>query len=123
MEDASDERSYEGPGIGISRIGANTILTPRTSLTFENCGECENLLTKFIEEHQTAIILDCKSVEFLDSRALEMMTHVHDELRDRGGLLKIANLNSVCRDILVVTRLINVLHVYDDVPEAVRSKL
>jgi hypothetical protein len=36
--------------------------------------------------------------------------------------LKIVGLNTVCRDILIVTRLINVFNIYSDVPEAVRSR-
>jgi len=122
MDDDINDTNVDFPGISTSKIGANTILTPRTSLTFDNYEECEGLLKRIIEQNQTTIILDCKSVDFLDSKALEMMTHTHEELRSRGGVLKIANLNTLCRDILKVTRLINVFHIYEDIPEAARSK-
>jgi anti-anti-sigma factor len=57
---------------------------------------------------------------FLDSKALESLLYLHDRLKERGGMLKLANLNAVCRDILKVTRFINVFHVYQDVQEAIR---
>lgn len=116
------DAKIDSPGFGTSKIGANTILTPRASLTFENYEECEALVKRLIEQNQTTIIIDCKAVDFLDSKALEMMTQVNGELRHHGGVLKIANLNAVCRDILIVTRLINVFHIYEDIPGAVRSK-
>lgn len=116
------DTDIDSPGIGTSKIGANTILTPRASLTFENCEECEALLKRLIEQNQTTIIIDCKSVEFLDSKALEMLTRVHEELKNHGGVLKIVNLNVICRKILIVTRLINIFHIYEDIPGAVRSK-
>jgi anti-anti-sigma factor len=122
MEKDIDDTNIDFPGVGISKIGASTILSPRTSLTFANYEECEALLKRTIEKNQTTIIIDCKSVEFMDSKALEMMIHTQEELRSRGGVLKIANLNAVCRDILIVTRLINVFDVYEDIPGAVKSK-
>ena len=74
-----------------------------------------------VNQNQTRLILDCKTAAFMDSKALELMLKLHNTLKDRDGALKITGLNAVCRDILLATRLINVLHVYEDIAEALRS--
>jgi hypothetical protein len=49
------------------------------------------------------------------------LVRMHEELKMRGGVQKIIGLNTVCRDILDATRLINFLHVFNDINEAIRS--
>ena len=106
----------------ISTVGKNSVLTIKASLTFENCDEFETVVNAVIERNAAGVILDCKAVAFLDSKALEMLTRAHEALKKRGDLLKFANLNAVCRDILTVTRLINIFHVYEDIAEAARKR-
>jgi anti-anti-sigma factor len=57
----------------------------------------------------------------MDSAALELLLDTHEALARRGGILKLVNLNEVGRDALVATRLAGVLHVYEDLHQAVRS--
>lgn len=107
---------------GYTRVGTNAILTPKGSLTFENRKVFVATINKLISANQTSIVMDCKAVAFMDSEALEQLVQTHDELVSQGGSLKIVGLTAVCRDILIVTRLINVFNIYSDVPEAVRSR-
>jgi anti-anti-sigma regulatory factor len=46
---------------------------------------------------------------------------MHKELIKRNGKLIIVGLNSICRDILVVTRLINVFFVYKNIQDALKN--
>ena len=108
--------------VGTSRLGANTVMTLRTSLTHENCEEFEAIFNRIIGQNPPSLILDFKSVTSLDSTALELLIRIHDALKGQGGILKLANLNPVCKDILMVTRLINHFHVYEDVADSVRSQ-
>jgi len=105
----------------IATVGGNAVLTLKESLTSENAEELEALANTVFDRNSKAVILDCKSVAFLDSRALEVLQRMHEELRRRGGLLKFANMNAACIDIITVTRLSNILHVYEDIPQASRS--
>ena len=68
------------------------------------------------------IILDFKSVPFMDSRALEILLRINVTLKQRGSVLKIIGLSAVCRDILTATRLINVFHAYEYIHKAIRAK-
>jgi anti-anti-sigma factor len=106
---------------GTPRVSSRTIVAPKESLTHQNCEEFEAKLNDYLDQHKTEIILDFKAVSFLDSEALELLVRIHDELRNRGGVLKIIGIDAVCRDILNATRLINVFHVYEDIHSAVKD--
>lgn len=109
------------PKIGKWETGASTVLTPKESLTHQNCEEIEGVFDEYIDQLKTKIILDCREIAFMDSKGLELLVRVDEKLRKRGGTFKIVGLNSVCRDIFIATRLINMLHVYKDINEAIRS--
>jgi len=119
---AADGPAIDSNKFGMTRVGAHTVLVPKESLTFENRKDFDGAIQKLVDENLILIVLDCKKVEFLDSEALEELVETHDELAAQGGSLKIVGLNTVCRDILIVTRLINTFNIYSDVPEAVRSR-
>ncbi len=111
---------YDTSGkIGGTKIGNQVVLTPESSITYENCSEIEERIEDAIQQNKTEIILDFKHVGLLDSAALEILVQTHTELISRGGALKIIGLNEVCRDILLATRIINLLFVYKDMHEAI----
>jgi anti-anti-sigma factor len=107
--------------VSVAKVGTRTVLAPKESLTYETCAELETSFDECLNDQRADIILDCKDVTFMDSEALELLVRMHDELRNRGSVLKIITLNDVCRDIFVATRLIH-LHVYEDIHEAIRSE-
>lgn len=120
MDDATGQTNLSK--MSISKAGTRVILSPRDSLTYKNCEELERAYNDIIKQNKTAVILDCKAVAFLDSKCLELLLKMHDELENRGGSLNLAGMNAVCRDILITTRLINVFNVYRDVQEALRRE-
>lgn len=107
--------------IGKGAAGAMMILTPKESLIYQNCEELETTFNECINQSKTKIILDCKDMSYIDSEGLELLVRVDERLRKQGGILKIVELNAVCRDIFVATRLINTFHVYKDIHEAIRD--
>ena len=104
------------------KSGGRTVLTPKESITHENCEAIKDQIDTEIEKNKTEIIMDCKSVPYLDSAALELLLKAHDGLKSQGGALKLVGLNPVCRDILVATRLINELNIYEDIHKAVMGR-
>ena len=98
------------------------VLSLKNSITWKNCTELKKKLESKIEEGRVEIILDIKQVDLLDSAALEMLIDMHDILMKQGGVLKIAGLNEVCRDIMMATRIINIFFIYKDINEAVSHK-
>jgi anti-anti-sigma factor len=111
---------YDASGkMGGTKTGSRIVLTPEGSITYENCSEIEKRVEDAIQKNKTEIILDFKRVGLMDSAALEMLVQTHVELKSNGGALKIIALNEVCRDILLATRIINLLFVYKDMHEAI----
>ncbi len=98
-----------------------TILPLKEAVTHQNCTELETPYKEAVENGKTEIILDCQALTFLDSAALELIVRMHEELKSRGGALRLVGLNDVCRDILIATRLMNLLHIYKDIHGAIRK--
>lgn len=107
--------------INVAQVGTNTVVTPKDSLTHKNCEELDAIFAECMNHERTEIILDFKGLSFLDSEALEQLVKMHKELINRNGKLKIVGLNAICRDILIVTRLINVFYVYENIQDAVKN--
>ncbi|MFH1487748.1 MAG: STAS domain-containing protein [Pseudomonadota bacterium] len=108
--------------VAVSRIGNRTILTPKESITHLNFEALENRIRQCTEERISEIVLDCKSVPFMDSSALECLLRIHEDMKNRRGVLKIISLNPVCRDIFLAARLVNTLYVYEDIHEAIKDR-
>ena len=107
--------------MGMAKGGARTILAPKASVTHETREDLETTFNECLEQRKTEVILDCKAVSFLDSEGLELFVHMHEELKERGGVLKIIGVNPVCRDILRATRLSSSLNVHEDIHDALRG--
>lgn len=121
MTERREDLKATSAKISVSWAGARTIISPKESLNYQNCQELEKTLKGCGNQSRSEIILDFKAVKFMDSEVLELLVRMHDELKMRGGVQKIIGLNTVCRDILDATRLINFLHVFNDINEAIRS--
>ncbi len=109
--------------IGIMKMGSSMVLTPKDSLTYKECEDLDNLFGTIMNQNPASIVLNLKSIEYMDSAALEQLLKMHAALKKNGSRLKLIELNQVCRDILLSTRLINVFHAYQDMQEALKSDL
>ena len=103
--------------------GSRTILPLKNAVTHENCAELEAAFQECIDNNKTEIILDCRALTFLDSEALELLVRMHEDANSRGSELKLIGLNKVCSDILIATRLMNILNVYKDIHGAIKKWL
>ncbi len=107
--------------ISVSKVGPRTVLSPREPLTYLNCEDLEATFRSCLTHPKMEILLDLDSVPLLDSEALELLLGMHEEMLTQGGALKLINVNPLCRDILIATRLLNVFSVFENVSEAIRS--
>ena len=103
--------------------GSRTILPLKNAVTHENCAELEAAFQECIDNNKTEIILDCRALTFLDSEALELLVRMHEDANSRSSELKLISLNKVCSDILIATRLMNILNVYKDIHGAIKKWL
>lgn len=112
----------QNPGtkpIETMKAGGRIALSLKRSITWENCDDLRKKLENKIQAGHTEIILDFNKVNHIDSTGLELMIEMHDTLMKQGGALKIVSINEVCRDILLATRIINILYLYKDINEAI----
>jgi anti-anti-sigma factor len=105
----------------IMQLGHHTVITLKEPINHQNCKELETSVLGAIGKSNLAIILECKEVSYLDSAALEMLLRLQDAVKERGSLVKLVGLNQLCRDIMIVTRLINQFNVYPSVQEAIKE--
>ena len=68
-------------------------------------------------------VLDAVEIAFVDSRGLECLVEVNEQLMKGGQSLKVCGANETIREILELTDLSSVFEHYADVGSAVRSFL
>ncbi len=64
------------------------------------------------------IIVDCTLLDYLSSYGISVLLRVHARMRKRGGDVKLCGVKGVVNDVLKITNLDHVLHVYADVDRA-----
>ena len=69
------------------------------------------------------IALEMRQVPFIDSAGLEKIQSIVSDIGKRGGDLRVAALNDICRDIFRCTRMESFVQVFPDRESAVRSLL
>ncbi|CUU02044.1 anti-sigma B factor antagonist [Candidatus Thermokryptus mobilis] len=80
-----------------------------------------DLLHKIIDEGKNKVVVDLKSVKFINSAGLGTLISGLTTMRNAGGDLKIANPTEKIESLLMITRLIKVFESYSSVDEAVES--
>jgi anti-sigma B factor antagonist len=103
------------------KLGRHTVITLKEPITHQNCKEVEASVLGAIGKSHLAVILECTEVGYLDSAGLEMLLRLQNAVKERGCQIKLVDLNALCRDIMVVTRLINQFNVYPSVQEAIKE--
>ncbi|MBT8437083.1 MAG: Flp pilus assembly complex ATPase component TadA, partial [Gammaproteobacteria bacterium] len=130
MSDATAVSIEEGlsPGtVSKNRVGAMTHLFPRGNLDDAELLEALSAtVNECIAAQEVQLIIDMVSVSLVDSRALETLFNLRQELARAGGWLKITNAKPLIRDIFLVTGLDQVIDIVNsfniDKPEVAKPK-
>jgi anti-sigma B factor antagonist len=107
--------------IATSKIGSVHTVAPRFPVIEENIARLEQEIQGSFQGGIVQILIDFSEVSHIDSTGLEYLLDSVEEAQKRGGNVKLCNLNQLCKDILLATRLNNVFEIYDEVKEATRS--
>lgn len=107
--------------LGPEKINGRKILNIRKSLTYQNCEEVATTFKDYLHHQKNEIIIDFGKISFVDSAGLELLLDMHNELKQKGGALKLVNLGELCLDILKATQLINVFRIYKDINKAIKD--
>jgi anti-sigma B factor antagonist len=76
---------------------------------------------KLLADGSKKIVLNLGDVNYIDSSGLGELVSAYTAVKNAGGELKLLNLTSKVRDLLVITKLVTVFDVKDDEASAVSS--
>ena len=76
---------------------------------------------KLLAAGSKKIVLNLGEVNYIDSSGLGELVSAYTAVKNAGGELKLINLTSKVRDLLVITKLVTVFDVKDDEASAVSS--
>ncbi|MEX2544587.1 MAG: STAS domain-containing protein [Phycisphaeraceae bacterium] len=105
------------------RKGAVTVLRPTGPLTQADADQLKVRLEQVRGVSLGRLVLDVSAIPYVDSRGLEALVEVHDELARSGQSLKLCGVNETLREVLDLTELGSLFEQYEDTGSAVRSFL
>lgn len=104
-----------------TRQGAVDVISGDDPLTADFVSRVLPLLQECAARGQPHVVLDLERVPLLDSAGLEMLLDVQEEFQRRGGVLKLAGRNPLCREILTITGVAKHFEIYAELASAVGS--
>ena len=103
-------------------VGGATIVDLSGKITLGEGGvTLRDEVRKLLAEGKKKIVLNLAEVNYIDSSGLGELVSSYTAVKNAGGELKLLNLTSKVRDLLVITKLVTVFDVKDDEASAVGS--
>jgi anti-sigma B factor antagonist len=100
---------------------AATVLCINGDLTSDNCDRFQRDVRETAENFSSNIIIDCSSLQLIDSVGLESLLWLTDELTRAGNKLRFAVVPASVESVFELTRLDRVFSVHESVEHAARS--
>lgn len=103
--------------------GAVTVLKPMGPLTQADADAFRTRAMEVIAGNLGRIVIDASAMAFVDSRGIEVLADLTEELGHSGRSLKLCAANQTVRQVLDLTGWGDAFEYFDDVNAAVRSYL
>jgi anti-sigma B factor antagonist len=108
--------------ITVRESGAATILDIGGRLTLgEALGEFRDSIREALAGDRKNILLNLAEVSYIDSSGLGQLIGSYATITDRGGQLKLLNLQKKVTDLMQITKLLTIFDTYDDEAKALAS--
>ena len=105
------------------RQGAITIIRPQGPLLVADAEQLKTSLLETAGSSLGRVVLDLEAIPFVDSRGLEVLVEVTEEMSEGGQALKLCAANKTVREVLELTELAGLFEHFEDVGSAARSFL
>ena len=105
------------------RHGAVTVVKPDGPINAEGADAFKDRLRTLADKSLGKIIVDAADVPYVDSRGLEVLVEVTDELSRIGQALHLCATNDTLREVFQLTGLTSKFEFFEDATSAVRSFL
>jgi anti-sigma B factor antagonist len=99
------------------------VLKPRGALCQSDAEHFYRRAFETAGRNMGRLVIDASAVPFVDSRGLEVLVELGDELGRTGLALKLCGTTETVREVLDLTELASHFEFYEDVSTAVRSFL
>lgn len=106
-----------------TRQGAVTVLKPAGPLIEADAEQFKQRALKVHGATLGRFVIDATDMPFVDSRGLESLVEVNDQMSHGGKALKLCGANETVREVLELTDLASMFEHFEDVNSAVRSFL
>ena len=83
--------------------------------------ELRNLVDEVLESGAQKIVMDLNKLKYIDSSGIGELVSCYTTIKNKGGALRLANLNSKIYSLLQLTALVSVFEIYDSVEDAIQS--
>jgi anti-anti-sigma factor len=103
--------------------GAVTVVKPDKPLTSTDADKFKEKVLETIRKTLGRVILDVSAVSYVDSKGLEVLFDITQQLSQRGCALKLCGANETLRQVLLLTGLSSQFEHFDDANSAIRSFL
>jgi anti-sigma B factor antagonist len=103
--------------------GAVIVLKPVGQLTAADAGAFKAKAADAARRSLGRILVDASAIAFVDSRGIEALADVTEELAEGGRALKLCGANTTIRKVLELTGWSDSFEFYDDVNAGTRSFL
>lgn len=100
---------------------AVTVITPRGAIVSDDAAVLVSRVRSTMRQCAGRYVLDMTHVSYLDSKGLEALADLGDEMARVARSLKLASANETLREVLDLTEVSLKCDQYDDVGSAVRS--
>jgi anti-anti-sigma factor len=105
------------------RTGAVAVIRPSGALVADDADRLKRTVSNAGAANLGRVVLDASGIPFVDSRGLEALLDLSDELGQAGRALKLTGATATVREALDLTGVAESLEFFDDVQAAVRSFL
>jgi anti-anti-sigma factor len=106
-----------------SKIGFINVITPQAPLIEGNTDALKTTIQGHFQNNDAKILIDFSGVSHIDSRGLEFLLDSFEEAKKKGGDIKLFNVNQLCTDIFLATRMSSFFEMYKTAEEAAQSYL
>ncbi len=103
--------------------GAVTVIRPEGPLVEEHAQTLKTNLLSAMNSSLGRVVIDMSAVPFVDSKGLESLVDLTEEMAKSGQALKLCAPSKTVREVLELTAVIAMFDHFDDVNSAVRSFL
>jgi anti-sigma B factor antagonist len=104
------------------RVGDVAILDVSGRITLgEGASTLRNAIRTMVREGHKKILLNLAEASYIDSSGLGVLVSAFATVTNQRGQLKLLNVISRVKDLLLITKLYTVFDVYDDEPSGIRS--